>query len=75
MRLSVLNVTLLTVGSIGLAGCGEERIHTVEEYMADAALREAMIARCSNNPGELEKTPNCINARSAAWKIRLEKMS
>jgi hypothetical protein len=40
--------------------------HTVQEYRADAALRQAELALCDNNPGTLGETPDCINAREAA---------
>ncbi|MGY0331387.1 EexN family lipoprotein [Xylella fastidiosa] len=29
-----------------------------------------MIAKCNNNPGELRKSPNCINATSAENRLK-----
>jgi hypothetical protein len=39
--------------------------HTVDEYRADEAMRDAMLARCTNDPGTLGKTPDCVNANQA----------
>jgi arginine utilization protein RocB len=38
---------------------------TVEWYASHQVERLEKIAECSNNPGELEQTPNCINAKEA----------
>ncbi|WP_330178538.1 EexN family lipoprotein [Candidatus Vondammii sp. HM_W22] len=51
------------------SGCGydkEEKTKTVDWYKANKAEREEKLAECSNNPGELRKTPNCVNAAIAA---------
>lgn len=40
--------------------------YTVEEYRANAELRHAQVARCQRDPGALKKTPDCINAQTAA---------
>jgi hypothetical protein len=73
MRLRFLRPVFATA-VLSLAACNEERTHTVDEFKADSQLREATVAKCKNNPGELEKTPNCINAGDAAWKVRLDRM-
>jgi hypothetical protein len=39
--------------------------HTVDEYRANPTLRREEFARCSNDPGALGKTPDCINVRQA----------
>jgi hypothetical protein len=39
--------------------------HTVAEYRADPAWRREQFARCSNDPGTLGNTPDCINVRQA----------
>ena len=54
---------------LAMAACTrqpEPARHTVEEYRADPALRQAELARCSNDPGTLGETPDCINALEAA---------
>lgn len=42
-----------------------EPTHDVTWYKAHPVERKAMIARCQNNPGQLDRTPNCINAKHA----------
>jgi PBP1b-binding outer membrane lipoprotein LpoB len=54
-----------TIFILFLAGCGEE-VKTVQWYKEHEVERKAQLEKCKNNPGQLEKTPNCINAR-AAW--------
>ncbi len=39
--------------------------HTVAEYRANADLRREQFAHCTNDPGTLGKTPDCVNAREA----------
>lgn len=48
-------------------GCNAEETRTVEWYLQpeNKAAWEAKLEECRSNPGELEKTPNCINARKA----------
>ena len=51
-----------------LASCTREADvarHTVEDFRADKTLRQAMFKKCSNDPGTLGKTPDCINALEA----------
>lgn len=46
----------------------EEVVHDVEWYLAHEDELDAKIEECKNNPGELSKTPNCINAGQAERK-------
>ena len=39
--------------------------HTVDYYRSHAALRGEMLKQCGNDPGDLGRTPDCINARAA----------
>ncbi|MEQ1582281.1 MAG: EexN family lipoprotein [Steroidobacteraceae bacterium] len=39
---------------------------TVQDYVADASLRNATVQRCANDPGRLKDTPDCLNAQAAA---------
>jgi hypothetical protein len=53
---------------LGVAGCTREADvarHTVEEYRADMRLRQETFKQCTNDPGTLGKTPDCINAQEA----------
>jgi hypothetical protein len=43
----------------------EQAQHTVAEYRANVALRREQFARCTNDPGTLGETPDCVNARQA----------
>ena len=57
-----------------LAGCGENTpVQTVDWYKAHEAERTAMIAKCKTKPGELDASPNCINAVTAANHLTVDK--
>jgi len=61
-------VVWIAVASILCAACSrapDKARHTVEEYLANDALRKEQVARCSNDPGSIDKTPDCINALEA----------
>lgn len=52
--------------TIALIGCSEKEIvQTVDWYKTQDAERKAMIAKCKANPGELSRTPSCVNAKQA----------
>lgn len=40
-------------------------VQTVDWYKAHKAERQAVLAKCRNNPGELANTPDCVNASRA----------
>ena len=64
--------SLILTGVFGVAGCTQEvldPVQTVAWYKAHEAERIAMATKCQNNPGQLEKTPNCINAQQAVSDI------
>jgi hypothetical protein len=54
-----------------LSGCWEksptEETHTVDWFIdaANEQAHEETLKRCNKNPGELDSTPNCINAKQA----------
>ncbi|MFO7582070.1 EexN family lipoprotein [Guyparkeria sp.] len=62
---------LVAAGTLGLAGCGEDGpatstpTQTVEWFQAHETEREAVLADCANNPGEMRDVPNCVNAQKA----------
>lgn len=65
-------VALSMSGVLGFVGCTKESlepVQTVEWYKQHEAERIAMATKCHNNPGQLEKTPNCINAQQAVSDI------
>lgn len=65
---------LVLSGVLGIVGCTQEALDTVQTvawYKAHEAERIAMATKCHNNPGQLEKTPNCINAQQAVDDIAM----
>jgi len=69
---------LAAVAALTLAGCNEDKpqevIQTTEWFKEHSAERDAQIAKCKSNPGELSATPNCVNAgraeQSSVWSRR-----
>lgn len=63
-------VFLTSLVTLMLTGCFEnkplEETKSVDFYSKNPAERAVMVKKCSNNPGELKDTPNCINAKQAA---------
>ena len=58
-----MNMKIALAACIALAGCSTpEPVQTVDWYKDHAPERQAMVAKCRANPGELEATPNCVNA-------------
>lgn len=56
----------LLVVAATLVGCGDKTpVQTVEWYKEHTAERKEMLSKCESNPGELENSPNCVNARQA----------
>ena len=39
--------------------------YTVDYYRSHATLRQEVLKRCTNDPGDAGRTPDCINARAA----------
>lgn len=65
---------LLFVSAVVLVGCGEKTpIQTVGWYKTHDAERLAMIEKCAANPGGLAASPNCINAKTAANHLAVDK--
>ena len=65
---------LLAAVAMLLAACNDNTpVQTVDWYKAHEAERTATIAKCMTNPGELDASPNCINATTAANHLVLEK--
>ncbi len=58
---------LATVAS--LAACGQrDQPKTVAYYADHKPERDARLAVCKNNPGELKSDPDCVNAAAAVMK-------
>lgn len=74
MKASILAITLAAT----LAGCNEadrsEQTKTVGWFLDHRNEMAVAIKACRDNPGELGKTPNCINANEARNKITIQEM-
>ena len=75
---SVRHIMLLGIAIALMSGTtacsaesAKEETHTVDWYMApeNKAALEAKLQECQNNPGELQNTPNCQNAKQADLKL------
>lgn len=63
---------MLLMLASSLMGCGkekeEEEVHDVDYYDKNFDECKKQVEKCQNNPGELEDTPNCKNAKAAYHK-------
>lgn len=71
-----MKATLAIVSiAVFMCGCGREpagaipelgnRVLTVDEFLAQPALRDKVSVLCQNDPGRMGLTPNCVNVRRA----------
>jgi hypothetical protein len=69
---------LLVAVAAALAGCNEaDTSHppkTVGWFFEHRDELAATLKACRDNPGELAKTPNCINANEARNKVTVQEM-
>jgi hypothetical protein len=74
MKASILVITVAAT----LTGCNEadrsEQTKTVGWFLVHRDELAVTIKACRENPGELGKTPNCINANEARNKITIQEM-
>lgn len=49
-------------------------VKTVSWFMSNRGELEAILKACRDNPGELAKTPDCVNAGAARDKIIVQEM-
>lgn len=59
---------ILLMLASSLMGCKEEEIHDVDYYYKNFDECKKQVEKCQNNPGKLEDTPNCKNAKAAYHK-------
>jgi hypothetical protein len=68
---------LVIMSMLSLLGCKEEKpvvsevtevVQTVEWYELHQEVRKEVVAKCGDNPGQLDETPNCNNAKTAELK-------
>jgi len=56
-----------------LIACGNQT-HDVQYYLDNPDILKETVEKCRSNPGNLNNTPNCINAEEAFRKEYLEQM-
>lgn len=63
--------TYLTFLSLAtaLSGCGDSKAHDVDWYKKHDDERTSVIYKCSNSPGTLAISPNCVNAKQAETQL------
>lgn len=42
-----------------------DRVYTVTELLAQPELRKKLFASCTDDPGRMDRDPNCVNTLSA----------
>lgn len=71
-------ILLLTAAVVSLAGCNEAdtslQTKTVGWLFDHRDELQATLKACRDNPGELAKTPNCVNAVEARNKVTVQEM-
>ena len=69
---------LLVAVAAALAGCNEtdtsQPPKTVGWFLEHRDELAVALKACRDNPGELAKTPNCINANEARNKVTVQEM-
>jgi hypothetical protein len=66
-RLAGIAITSLSVLAAGACSPSPAVArHTVADYRGNAVLRRQALEACSNDPGSLGKTPDCVNALEAS---------
>lgn len=64
--MNILNRSaMLTITALLGAGCVQEPAPTVEHFRTHPDERAVQIGRCTNEKGQLQDTPVCVNAREA----------
>ncbi|MBR0755344.1 EexN family lipoprotein [Bradyrhizobium jicamae] len=69
---------LLIIVAAALAGCNDvdkgQKTKTVGWFLDHRDELAMALKTCSDNPGELGKTPNCINANEARNQVTVQEM-
>lgn len=56
-------LAIASLGALVLAGCSSK--HDVKYYEGHDNERDAVVAKCQNDPGALSHDPDCVNAVQA----------
>jgi hypothetical protein len=77
MKMMAPMFLLFTAGT-GLTGCNEadpsRQTKTVGWFFEHRDELSVTLKACRDNPGELAKTPNCVNANEARNKVTVQEM-
>ena len=60
-----LGFVVTAVSTVACAPAPDQARYSVEEYRTHRELRQRELNRCTDDPGSLGKTPDCINVREA----------
>jgi hypothetical protein len=75
---TMASILLITATVVSLAGCNEadtsRQAKTVGWFFDHRDELAVTLKACRDNPGELAKTPNCVNANEARNKITVQEM-
>ncbi len=75
---TIASMLLLTAAVVSLAGCNEadtsRQTKTVGWFFDHRDELAVTLKECRDNPGELAKTPNCVNAVEARNKVTVQEM-
>ena len=64
--ITVDSIVRVSFVALLISGCSpEEPARTVSWYREHPEDRKAMLGRCTDDPGRLGQTPNCVNASQA----------
>jgi hypothetical protein len=72
VRLAGRVLVALAVAGVGLAACDGDPARDVAYYKANKAERDKKMAQCQNDPGGLQASPNCVNAKAAMGEVMLD---
>ena len=75
---TMASILLITATVVSLAGCNEadtgRQTKTVGWFFDHRDELAVTLKACRDNPGELAKTPNCVNANEARNKVTVQEM-
>jgi hypothetical protein len=64
-----LFLTTVILASLGAVPSYALSQHDVAWYLANRGALQSELATCALNPGDLQNTPDCINAKAAQQRI------
>ena len=64
-----LGIVVTAMNAAGCAPAPDRAQHTVNEYQKNAPLRAHVLERCGQDPGTLERSADCVNAREAERQV------